>query len=774
VVSCHEDSDTVTVLWDHGTVQTYTVQKGGGALHLLAPVERHHSQRAVVLLRAALRLFERSLKQAAQESSWGQVRVPNSVHVQPGEAHMAPFISPTSVAAPRTEWHARVAACRSPRDFKALVLALEDSFLPSAVSLPWGATLRGVWAKFDPLHHTEHDEPGAPSVLRRLATWLQGLTCAFSAPLLVPEWDIQALPAFDAAVDMVGGVHFPFISPNRHHQLQLVLRAARELEVMLAQRSLPRATNEAEAGMHARRHKLHKALMQSPDLASGVHHLGALGRLLLDLGADVTYPDWAEYRHNSWRMHHMLLLDAVHAAMRSMGPPELVVAQELTNLRSGRAAQPLSPVHEERKAYQEHHGNRGGLSRKNSMNRMSDQARLAWEATPPSAAGASGSGSDDQRLQLAVKMDAAQGALDSGKYTNAEHNALYYSLITEAASVLLTLAGEAVETEAWHDAWVPIFDRMDACVHHLQVPVFTTHLPSDLVAHCPSEDAWACDVAECTLRFSGFSMDHFRSLGPVASNGRHFHICRACLAGRNNITIGDRVVRRAADWEHGDIDGGLGGYGIVTHVFGLTEQEPNIGNVTVHWDCDAAASDVPMRMGAGGFRDLVVISFPTGTHVQLMEKPGRINALIKAFSGPPARLPVANTAPGDGSQEGAASAAGMALGQGAGLVATSRGANGATVRNPAAYMGAHNASFGFGPMVPLSYAPVLEKQTPLHKVSIAKLVGKQGKVLSTSYSPHERSPPCTLVKFDNVAQSVWLPTAVLKLDSKPDWATLEG
>ena len=755
-------------------MQTYAVAQQGEPLHVLKAVERHHSQRDVVLLRACLRLFERSLKQAAQESSWGQMRTPHSVNVQPGEAHMAPFLSPTSVAAPRVEWHARVAACRSPRDFKALVLALEESFLPSSVALPWAATLRAVWAKFDPLSNTQYDEAAAPSILRRLATWLQGLTCAFSAPLLVPEWDIQALPAFDAAIHMIGGVHFPFISANRHPQLQLVLRAARELEVMLAQRSLPRPSNEAEAGMHARRHKLHKALMQAPDLATGVHHLGALARLLVDVGEDVTYPDWSEYRHNSWRMHHLLLLDAVHAAMRHHGPPELVVAQELADLRSGKVpSEAPAPAGEDAGAFQEHHGRRGGLSHKASAHRMSDSVRLAWEASAGAAAHGDNS-SDAERLQLAARMDAAQAALDSGKYTSPELNALYDSLITEAASVLLTLAEETVETEAWHDAWVPVFEQMEASVHHLQVPVFSTHLPSDLVAHCPSEDAWACDVPECTLRFPGFSMDHFRSLMPVSANGRHFHTCRACLAGRNNVTIGDRVVRRQADWEYDDLDGGLGGYGIVTHVFGLAEQEANIGHVRVHWDCDKVASDMPMRMGAGGFRDLVVISFPKDTHVQVMDKPGRIAALIKAFSGPPARISTSTPAPGDGSQDSTASAAGMAMGLGAGLVATSRGANGATVRNPAAYMGGHNASFGFGPMIPLSYAPVLEKQTPLDKASIAKLVGKKGTVLSTSYSPHERAPPCALVKFDNVAQSLWLPTAVLKLHSEPDWSSLEG
>ncbi len=586
--------------------------------------------------------------------------------------------------------------------------------------------------------------------------------------------------ASHTTVSFAGGVKFPFISPNRHKQLQLVLRAARELEVMLAQRSLPRPSNEHEAGMHAKRNKLHKALMQAPDLVTGIHHLGALARLLLDIGEEVTYPDWAEYRYNSWRMHHMLLLNAAHAMARDVGPPEVVVASKLAALRSGRDAvsAPPVPASDEAQAYQEHHG-RGGLSRRQSAHHMTDSSRLAWEAPPPAPvkpppSSADGGDSEEQQLQLATQLDAAQNALDHGKYLSVEHNALYDALVSSAASVLLTLAGETVETEAWHEAWMPVFEKMEASVHHLQVPVFTTHHPTDLVAHCPSEDAWACDVSDCTLRFSGFSMDHFRSLTPIASNGRYFHICRSCLAGRNNITIGDRVVRREADWEYGDMDGGQGGYGIVTHVFGLTEQEENIGHVTVHWDCDATACDMPFRVGAGGFRDLVVISFPTGTHVKLMDKPGRINALIKAFSGPPARLPVSLTAPGDGSQDGAATAASIAMGQGAGLVATSRGANGATVRNPAAYMGAHNASFGFGPMIPLAYAPVLEKQTPLDKASISKLVGKEGKVLSTSYSPQERAPPCALVKFDNVAQSVWLPTAVLKLVSEPDWATLDG
>ncbi len=207
VVSSDAESGTVTVLWDHGTVQTYAVVKNGQPLHLLKCVERHHSQRSVVLLRSCLRLLERSLKQAAQEASWGQMRTPHSVNVQPGEAHMAPFISPSSVASPRIEWHARVAACASPRDFKALVSALEESFLPSAVALPWAASLRAVWARFDPLHRTQYDEPGAPSILRRLAAWLHGLSFAFSAPMFVPEWDIQALPAFNAAIHMIGKAH---------------------------------------------------------------------------------------------------------------------------------------------------------------------------------------------------------------------------------------------------------------------------------------------------------------------------------------------------------------------------------------------------------------------------------------------------------------------------------------------------------------------------------------------------------------------------------------
>ncbi len=89
---------------------------------------------------------------------------------------------------------------------------------------------------------------------------------------------------------------------------------------------------------------------------------------------------------------------------------------------------------------------------------------------------------------------------------------------------------------------------------------------------------------------------------------------------------GARLTGNTTTWT-----GGWGGYGVVTHVFGLTEQEPNVGHVRVHWDCDKVAGDLPMRMGAGGFRDLVVMSFPKGTHVQIMDKPGRVAALIRAF-----------------------------------------------------------------------------------------------------------------------------------------------
>jgi hypothetical protein len=370
-------------------------------------------------------------------------------------------------------------------------------------------------------------------------------------------------------------------------------------------------------------------------------------------------------------------------------------------------------------------------------------------------------------------MAVAQAALDTGRYPSPALNEVYDALVAEGASVLLTLAGATVETDAWHAAWLPVLAGLGAECHHLQVPVFTKQHPSDLVAASPSDDAWACDSQACTLRFPGFSIDHFRSLQPVASNGRFFHICRSCLAGTSSVTIGDRVVRRQADWEYDDMDGGAGSYGIVTHIFGLMEHEPNIGHVSVHWDCDAAVCETPLRYGSGGFRDLVVISFPPGTHVKVMPKAGRVSSLIKLFSGPPARREVQHHAPGDGSQGPTAVAASAAMGSGGALVATSRGANGATVRNPAAYMGGHNASFGFGPMVPLAYAPVLEKQATLDKPTINKLISKQGKVVSTSYSPHERAPPCALIKFDNVAQSVWLPTAVLQLVSEPQWATLD-
>ena len=70
VVMVRPENGTVVVLWDYGAVHTYAARVEGHATNVLSVHSRPTVQRDIMLLRACLRLFERSLKSRAQDAKW--------------------------------------------------------------------------------------------------------------------------------------------------------------------------------------------------------------------------------------------------------------------------------------------------------------------------------------------------------------------------------------------------------------------------------------------------------------------------------------------------------------------------------------------------------------------------------------------------------------------------------------------------------------------------------------------------------------------------------
>ena len=442
----------------------------------------------------------------------------------------------------------------------------------------------------------------------------------------------------------------------------------------------------------------------------------------------VSFPDWELYRREAWMVHVRLLQDAVGGVTEEAGDPQDAETRLPLTIQAALHA--------------------GGPPLR--------------EAIKEAVEGGEVEGSE-------ADVAARVAALEESEYADPQWAEVHAGLIAELCGLLLTLGGELIGTEQWVSVWAPSFATLGASTKELQIPVYSSQHTAELLGPCASRVAWKCDATpHCSLAFSGFSVDHFRSLKKIADTERFFHLCRPCVAVLGNVGIGDRVVRRCADWEYGDIDGGLGGYGVVTHVFGATQHEDNIGHIRVHWDCDKAACDTLLRFGAGGFQDVAVLRFNRGTRVRLMPNVKRVAALLRAFGTPSGRLTVDATAPGvPGS---AVQPQGDVDGQYAPLTVASPDG---PLRNPAAYYGAHGAVSGFGPSIPLAFSPTLAEAAAPDEESLGVLVEKVGTVVDSGPVAVSKVPPAVQVAFDDVTEPVWLPAACLTFHVPPDWTQVQ-
>ncbi|CAE7861657.1 unnamed protein product, partial [Symbiodinium sp. KB8] len=482
VVMVRPENGTVVVLWDYGAVHTYAASVEGHATNVLSVHSRPTVQRDIMLLRACLRLFERSLKSRAQDAKW----VGSGNH---DEYH-------------RKRWHASVAAAQSPDVFKALITSLEGGFERGSTTLMWQACLRVQWTRFDPLDVPPGTEPGSPLVLRRLATWLLGLPAAFSTPYYVLEWDFEDRPVWrHALLNLVGGVPFPFLAPNRHAQLQNALKALRQLEVMLGETEIggsdqglrndagpprlasrgsplrapaPPASASGAPTVHApRRAAWLKSTYKARTLDDALKCLESLVQLFKE---GVSFPDWELYRREAWMVHVRLLQDAVGGVTEEAGDPQDAEARLPLTIQAALHA--------------------GGPPLR--------------EAIKEAVEGGEVEGSE-------ADVAARVAALEESEYADPQWAEVHAGLIAELCGLLLTLGGELIGTEQWVSVWAPSFATLGASTKELQIPVYSSQHTAELLGPCASRVAWKCDAtAHCSLAFSGFSVDHFRSLKKIA------------------------------------------------------------------------------------------------------------------------------------------------------------------------------------------------------------------------------------------------------------------